>query len=70
MVVIVSSFFVVNNFLQLLVLSVAQNKVLIDKCVEVMNLYLAFDVSVFENSVQAHRVVRKLSEQHLHILNT
>ena len=51
MVIIVSPFFVVNNFLQVLVVSVAENEILVDQRIEVVNLNLSLHVSIFENSV-------------------
>ena len=59
-VIIVSSFFVVNNMLQLLIVSCSKDEVLVDQGVEVVDLDLALYVAVFENRIQPYWVVRDL----------
>ena len=59
-VIIVSSFFVVNNMLQLLIVSCSKDEVLVDQGVEVVDLDLALYVAVFENRIQSYWVVREL----------
>jgi len=59
-VVIVSSLFVVNNMLKLLIVSCSKDEVLVDQGVEVVDLDLALYVAVFENRIQPYWVVRKI----------
>lgn len=59
-VIIVSSLFVVNNMLQLLIVSCSKDEVLVDQGVEVVDLDLALYVAVFENRIQPYWVVREL----------
>ena len=59
-VIIVSSLFVVNNMLKLLIVSCSKDEVLVDQGVEVVDLDLALYVAVFENRVQPYWVVRDL----------
>ena len=59
-IIIVSSLFVVNNMLQLLIVSCSKDEVLVDQGVEVVDLDLALYVAVFENRIQPYWVVREL----------
>ena len=59
-VIIVSSLFVVNNMLKLLIVSCSKDEVLVDQGVEVVDLDLALYVAVFENRIQPYWVVRDL----------
>ena len=59
-VIIVSSLFVVNNMLQLLIVSCSKDEVLVNQGVEVVDLDLALYVAVFENRVQPYWVIRDL----------
>ena len=59
-VIIVSSLFVVNNMLQLLIVSCSKDEVLVNQGVEVVDLDLALYVAVFENRIQPYWVVRDL----------
>ena len=60
-IIIVSPLFVVNNMLQLLIVSCSKDEVLVDQGVEVVDLDLALYVAVFENRIQPYWVVRELS---------
>ena len=59
-IIIVSSLFVVNNMLQLLIVSCSKDEVLVNQGVEVVDLDLALYVAVFENRVQPYWVIRDL----------
>ena len=59
MIIIVSALFVVNNMLQLLIVSCSENEVLVNQSVEVVDLDLALYVTIIENCVQSHGVVRQ-----------
>ena len=59
-VIIVSSLFVVNNMLKLLIVSCSKDEVLVNQGVEVVDLDLALYVAVFENRIQPYWVVRDL----------
>ena len=59
-IIIVSPLFVVNNMLQLLIVSCSKDEVLVDQGVEVVDLDLALYVAVFENRIQPYWVVREL----------
>ena len=59
-VIIVSSLFVVNNMLKLLIVSCSKDEVLVNQGVEVVDLDLALYVAVFENRIQPYWVVREL----------
>ncbi len=58
-IIIVSALFVVNNMLQLLIVSCSENEVLVNQSVEVVDLDLALYVTIIENCVQSHGVVRQ-----------
>jgi hypothetical protein len=60
MIIVIPALFVVNNMLQLLVISCSEDKVLIDEGVEVVDFNRAFYVTVFKNRVQSHGVISKL----------
>ena len=59
-IIIVSSLFVVNNMLKLLIVSCSKDEVLVNQGVEVVDLDLALYVAVFENRIQPYWVVRDL----------
>lgn len=59
-IIIVSPLFVVNNMLQLLIVSCSKDEVLVDQGVEVVDLDLALYVAVFENRIQPYWVICKL----------
>ena len=61
-VIIVSSLFVVNNMLKLLIVSCSKDEVLVNQGVEIVDLDLALYVAVFENRIQPYWVVRDLCQ--------
>lgn len=59
-IIIVSPLFVVNNMLQLLIVSCSKDEVLVDQGVEVVDLDLALYVAVFENRIKPYWVICNL----------